>query len=97
MFKDLYWLIILLIFALIFNYSNKNNSQYLINEGFKNSQVYIGNSPIKTNKLLNLNTTNFGADSIYEVGRIDYTRDINQPKYQGVYQGVYQDYYSSYI
>lgn len=90
------WLIILLIFVIIFYYSNKNN-EYLINEGFRDSRVYLGNSPIKTNKLLNLNTTNFGADSIYEVGRIDYTRDIYQPKYQGVYQGVYQDYYSSYI
>jgi hypothetical protein len=74
MFKDLYWLIILLIFALFFYYSNKNNKQYSIHEGFKNSKVYLRGSPIKTktNDILNVNEINFASGSIYEVGKIDY-------------------------
>ena len=86
MFKDLHWLIILLLFALFFYYSNKNNNQYLISEGFKNSKVYLGDSPIKTNDILNLNDMKFTSSSVYEVGKIDYP-----------YNNYYQGYYSSYI
>ena len=86
MFKNLHWLIILLIFALFFYYSNKTSNQYLISEGFKNSKVYLGDSPIKAKDILNLNNINFASTSIYEVGKIDYP-----------YNNYYQGYYSSYI
>jgi len=104
MFKDLYWLIILLIFALFFYYSNKNSNQYLIeytsgsiNEGFKNSPVYLRYSPIKTNEIININNIPFASTSVYEIGKIDYPEINNTGYYNGYYKGYYQDYYSGYI
>lgn len=93
MINDSCWLIILFIVAIIFYCSNQNNNQYLINEGFRNSKVYLGASPIKTNDILNLNDMNFASHSIYEVGRIDYP---NNSAYRGYYQDYYQDYYPGY-
>lgn len=97
MIKDLNWLIILLIFALFFYYSNKNANQYLISEGFKDSKVFIGASPIKTHELINLNDMSFASHSIYEVGKINYPSSSYSGYYQNYYPGYYSGYYSSYI
>lgn len=92
MIDDSYWLIILLIFAVIFYFSNQNDNQYLINEGFRNSKVYLGASPIKTNDILDLNNMNFASNSTYEVGKIDYPN--NRGNFPGYYSGYYAGYYS---
>lgn len=86
MFKDSYWLIILFIFAIIFYYSNNKN----IYEGYKNSNVFMGISPIdkKNNQMIN---NNFGSHSIYEVGKIK-----NQKNVSGYYDTYYSDYYPGY-
>ena len=96
--QDLCWLLILLIFAIIFYYSNKNNNEYLIKEGFRNSRVYLGDSPIKNNDFLYMNNNDFGSHSIYEVGKIEYPNNNSyQTKYPNYYSSYYADYYSSYI
>ena len=94
MIKDLYWLIILFILAMFFYYSNKNSSQYLINEGFKNSKVYIGYSPIKANNILSMDNAKFGSNSIYEVGKI-VTPDNKRykPRLLDYYPGNYENNY----
>ena len=94
MINDSCWLIILFIVAIIFYCSNQNNNQYLINEGFRNSKVYLGASPIKTHDLLNLNDMNFASTSIYEVGKIDYNHNLYNGYYSDYYSGYYPGYYS---
>jgi hypothetical protein len=55
-------------------------SRYLFinfKEGYRNSHVYIGESPISRNSLLFLdNNDTFGWHSIYETGKIKYPEDI---------------------
>lgn len=97
MFKDLYWLSILLIFAIIFYYSNKNPNQYLISEGFKDSPVYLIDNPIKTNDIINMNNIPFASTSIYEIGKIDYPSSDYKGYYQNYYPQYYPGYYSGYI
>ena len=103
MFKDSHWLIILLIFAIIFYYSNKNTNKYLIedtfgliNEGFKNSRVYLGETPIKAHHIINMNNIPFGSTSLYEIGEIEYPGTIKKGYYNDYYNGYYKDYYQDY-
>lgn len=96
----LYLLIILFIFVIILYYSNRNNDQYLIDEGFGNSKVYIGHNPIKTNRFF-YNNNNFGSNSIYEVGKIEIpNHNYNEASlphyYSDYYSNYYTDYYSNY-
>lgn len=99
MINDSCWLIILFIFAIIFYYSNQNSNQYLINEGFRNSKIYLGDSPIKPHDFLNLNDIPFASNSIYEIGRILYPNNNNNNNrgYYSNYSNYYPGYYSSYI
>lgn len=98
MINDSCWLIILLIFAIIFYYSNENNNnQYLINEGFRNSNVYLGNGPIKTNDFLYMNNDDFGSHSIYEVGIVKKPNNNYNGDNSNYYSSYYSDYYSSYV
>lgn len=93
MFKDFNWVVILLIFGLIFYYSNKT-----CYEGYRNSRVYIGSCPIKPNNFLFLNDTDFGSHSIYELGKIIKPNMRNKylGNYSGAYSGAYQNSYPGY-
>lgn len=97
MINDSCWLMILLIFAIIFYYSNKNNNQNLINEGFRDSKVYFGVTPIKRNNFIHMNNNDFGSHSIYEVGRIEFPNNIYNGEYPNYYPNYYSGYYSGYI
>ena len=72
----------------------------MINEGFKNSPIYLGGSPIKANDIINMNNIPFASTSVYEIGRIDYPRSNKgyyDNYYNGYYTGYYDNYYSGYI
>lgn len=75
MIKNLYTYLFLALLLLYF----LHNRYQLINfkEGYRNSQVYIGESPISRNSLLFLDNNNtFGWHSIYETGKVKNPEDI---------------------
>ena len=92
--KDLYWLIILFILGLLIFYSNKNiNTIIHSKEGYRNSIIHIGESPITSKHLLNSNEMPFGLLSGYEVGKINIPTGLNNNNinYSGYYKS--DEYY----
>jgi hypothetical protein len=85
MFKDLHWIIILFIFALIIFYSNKNKP---LIENYKNSIVKIGGGEIQAAHFFNSDEFPFGLLSTYEIGRV-YNPGTKKGNYSDTYYGGY--------
>ena len=63
----------------------------------KGLEVYLGNSPIKTNDFFYMNNDDFGSHSIYEVGIVKTPNNIYKGDYSNYYFDYYSNYYSSYV
>ena len=93
--KNLYLYLILALIAIYFYCYEFHSCSFV--EGYRNTKVYIGESPIPRNQILFMSDKNFGSDSIYEIGKIKNPYEVNENNiYNSSFGNVYGSSYSSY-